>query len=678
MISTHITQGFGPVDTSHSLYALWKTLELKQVSLLDGFWTARQTINHNDSLRHAFAMLEKNGNFHNLRLATGLIEGKYRGRNFIDSDVYKWLEAVGWELGNRPDAELQGMADEAIGLIAAAQRPDGYLNSYVQVVEPAARWADLAHGHELYCAGHLFQASVAFHRALGDDRLLTIACRFADYICESFGPGKIQGTCGHPEIEMALVELYRAIRDLPAAHARTLSWQRRYLDLASYFIDQRGQRKLTGYASYGPEYHQDHLPVRQVSEAAGHSVRQMYLAAGVTDLYLETGEQALLDAMQRLSADIVGTKLYITGGLGARFDGEAFGDSYELPSDQCYCETCAAIASLMWNWRMLLASGDSKYADLMERALYNTILSSPALDGRHFFYINPLMLRQAKDMRLSSNPPPGDGFIPSQRPEWQEVACCPPNVMRLLASLSAYLASHDTQGVQIHHFAPADITCDLDAQNASGAYQIGLHMDTEYPWQGKIRLQVTETSNTAWALSLRLPEWSQNPSISVNGEVLAEGASGEMPIVQKGYAVLKRVWKAGDVIDLDLHMQAQLISSNPRLDATRGSLAIQRGPIIYCLEDHDQEVPGRLLDIQVDPGQPLHVQWREDLLNGVMVIEAAGGLVDPRAWFGTLYQPMGQVEHADIRPVQLVAVPYYAWANRGIGGMRVWIPQAGR
>jgi uncharacterized protein len=670
-------KGYGPLDTSHSLYARWKTLELKQVSLLGGFWAAKQVVNHNNSLHHGFEMLEKNGNFHNLRLAAGLIEGKYRGRNFIDSDVYKWLEAVGWELGNRPDPALQAMADAAIGLVAAAQGSDGYINSYVQVVAPQTRWADLDHGHELYCAGHLFQAAVAFHRALGDERLLNIACRFADHICETFGPGKRQGTCGHPEIEMALIELYRATRDLPSAQEGTLSWQRRYLDQASYFIDQRGQRKMAGYGPYGPEYHQDHLPVRQVSEAAGHAVRQTYLAAGVTDLYLETGEQALYDAMQRLSEDIVATKLYITGGLGARFDGEAFGDSYELPNDQCYCETCAAIASLMWNWRMLLASGESKYADLMERALYNTILSSPALDGRHFFYINPLMLRQAKDLRLSSNPPPSGGFVPSQRPEWQDVACCPPNVMRLLASFSAYLASHDAHGVQIHHYAPADITCDLDGQDASGAGRIGLHIDTEYPWQGKIRLEVTETGSTAWTLSLRLPEWSQNPLILINGKAVAEGDLRQMAIVQNGYAVLKRVWQAGDVIDVDLQMEPQLISANPRLDATRGSLAIQRGPIVYCLEDRDQEKQGRLLDVQVDPSKPLDVHWREDLLGGVMVIDAAGGLVDNRAWQGSLYQPMGLVKQVDLRPVQLVAIPYYAWANRGIGAMRVWIPQDG-
>ncbi|MDR3574318.1 MAG: glycoside hydrolase family 127 protein [Anaerolineaceae bacterium] len=658
---TKTQTGVGPVDTSHSPYAHWKTLEFKEVSINKGFWSFRRAINCKNSLRHAYNMLEKKGNFHNLRLAAGMVEGEYRGRNFIDSDVYKWLEAMGWELGNGPDAELQSMADKAIGLVAAAQRPDGYINSYYQTAEPQARWADLDHGHEMYCAGHLFQAAVAFHRAAGDDRLLEIACRFADHICATFGPDKRQGACGHPEIEMALVELYRA------------SGQRRYLDQASYFIGQRGQRKMAGYGPYGPEYHQDHLPVRQVSEAVGHAVRQLYLASGVTDLYLETGEQALLDAMRRLSEDIVATKQYITGGMGARFDGEAFGDPYELPSDRCYCETCAAIASLMWNWRMLLASGESKYADQMERALYNSILASPALDGRHFFYSNPLMLRQAKNLILSSNPPLDGAVAASQRPEWHGVACCPPNVMRLLASLGSYLASQDKSGLQIHHYATADICCDLQAQGRSltTGQHIGLHMSTDYPWQGQVRIEVTGTGDTPWALSLRLPAWSQKAQISVNGQALA----GDALTVEKGYAVLERVWQLGDMVELDLQMQPLLIASNPRVDATRASLAIQRGPIVYCLEDIDQEQPGRLLDVAIDARQPLDMRWRGDLLGGVMVIEAAGGLLDLSGWGGRLYQPAAFVEHAGIQPIRLVAVPYYAWGNRGIGGMRVWIPQ---
>ena len=483
--------GFGPVNASKSSYAYWETLEFNSISLNEGFWTKKLKVNRETSLRYAFEMLEKSGNFDNLRIAAGLIKGNYRGYVFLDSDIYKWLEAVAWEVGRKPDKDLLSMADQAITLIAAVQHPDGYINSYVQTREKFEPWADLDNGHELYCAGHLFQAAIAFQRALDDDRLLNIACRFADHICSVFGPDKRHGACGHPEVEMALIELYR------------LTGESQYLDLAKFLIDQRGRNTMKGHRSYGSEYHQDHLPVRQVVEAAGHAVRQLYLASGVTDLYLETGEQSLRDAMLHLANDIMETKLYITGGLGSRFDGEAFGDPYELPPDQCYCETCAAIASFMWNWRMLLVSGDGRYADLMERALYNNILASPALDGQHYFYINPLMLRDAKYLRLSSDLPSKEDLALDQRPEWHDCACCPPNVMRLFSSLTHYLTTRDANGIQIHHFAPAEIECDL-----SSGQRVKLNVMTDYPWRGQIKVRLMETSDSLWRLSLRVPEWS--------------------------------------------------------------------------------------------------------------------------------------------------------------------------
>ena len=396
---------------------------------------------------------------------------------------------------------------------------------------------------------------------------------------------------------------------------------------------------MKGHRSYGPEYHQDHVQVRQVIEAAGHAVRQLYLASGVTDLFLETGEQALLDAMLRLSKDIIETKLYITGGLGARFDGEAFGDPYELPTDQCYCETCAAIASLMWNWRMLLASGEGHYADQMERALYNNILASPALDGQHYFYINPLMLREAKYLRLSTDLPPSEVFIPSQRPEWHDCACCPPNVMRLFSSFSHYLATHDAKGIQIHHFASADIECDLPT-----GLRVKLNIMTEYPWQGHIKLRVVESGNAPWVLSIRIPEWSQNPRLSINGEIVRDLRR------EKGYLVLEREWQAEDVVELELEMEAMLVASNPRIDATRGCLAIQRGPIVYCLEDRDQEIKGRLLDVEIDKNQPLLTRWDSDLLDGVMVVEANGQFVDSESWHGHLYQPATSLSSGNSPP----------------------------
>jgi len=652
MFSHDKNTGFGPVNTSRSPHAILNTLEFRNVSLHEGFWTKKININRKISLLFGFEMLEKAGNFDNLRIAAGSIKGNYQGYVFQDSDIYKWLEAVAWEMGKEPDQELSAMADQAIALIAAAQRPDGYINSYVQTRESYKPWIDLDNGHELYCAGHLFQAAVAFERALGDDRLLNIACDFADHICSVFGPDKRHAACGHPEIEMALVELFR------------VTDESRYLELAKFFVDQRGQNEMKGHRSYGAEYHQDHIQVRQVVEAAGHSVRQLYLASGVTDLFLETGEQALLDAMLRLSKDIIETKSYITGGLGARFDGEAFGDPYELPSDQCYCETCAAIASLMWNWRMLLASGEGRYADEMERALYNNILSSPALDGQHYFYINPLMLRDAKYLRLSTDLPPSEIFIPDQRPEWHDCACCPPNVMRLFSSLSHYIATHDTQGIQIHHFAHADIECDL-----TNGPHLKLNLMTEYPWQGHIKLRVVESIDSPWVLSLRIPEWSQNPKLWINGEIIKDLKR------EKGYVVLEQVWQAEDVIELELEMEAMFIASNPRIDATRGCLAIQRGPIVYCLEDRDQEVNGQMLDVEIDRSQPLLTRWDNDLLDGVMVVEAGGQFIDSESWHGHLYQSATSPVLANPRPARLIAIPYYAWGNRKIGAMRVWIPK---
>ncbi len=644
--------GFGPVDNSKSSHAYWETMEFKSISLNEGFWTKKLNVNRETSLRFGFEMLEKSGNFDNLRIAAGLIKGNYRGYVFIDSDIYKWLEAVAWEAGREPDQDLLSMADQAIALIAAAQRPDGYLNSYVQTREAPVPWMDLDNGHELYCAGHLFQAAIAFQRALGDDRLLNIACRFADHICSIFGPDKKQGACGHPEVEMALVELYR------------LTAEPRYLDLAKFFIDQRGRNIMKGHRSYGSEYHQDHVPIRQVVEASGHAVRQLYLASGVTDLYSETGEQPLLDAMLRLSKDIIGTKLYITGGLGSRFDGEAFGDPYELPADQCYCETCAAIASFMWNWRMLLVSGDGRYADIMERALYNNILASPALDGKHYFYINPLLIRDAKYLRFSSDLPSKEDLTSNQRPEWHDCACCPPNVMRLFSSLAHYLATQDAKGIQIHHFAPADIECAL-----TSGQQVKLNLVTDYPWRGQIKLQIMETGNSPWTLSLRIPEWSRHPILSINGNVVRTLE----PV--KGYFVLARPWQVGDCIELELGIRPMLVAPNPRIDAIRNCLAIQYGPIVYCLEDRDQEINGRLLDVEIDKNDPPATSWDGEMLDGVMVINTQGQFVDNELWQEHLYQPAINIPTAIARPVRLVAIPYYAWGNWGIGGMRVWIPE---
>ena len=624
-------------DTGRHPYARWQVLPLESVSLGSGFWYEWQNTNRKVTLAHGYRMLEEAGNLDNFRIAAGKKEGEFRGRLFNDSDVYKWLEAMGFELHVRPDAGLRRQADEVIDLVASAQQSDGYLNTFYQITEPYSYWNDLDFGHELYCAGHLFQAAVAYTRATQATKLLEVAARFADLLCATFGPGKRQGTSGHPEVEMALVELYR------------VTGKPEYLELSKFFVDQRGKRLMKGMGWMGAEYHQDRVPVRRASEVEGHAVRAMYLNAGVADLYLETGETALLESLERQWQDMATAKLFLTGGLGARYEGEAFGAPYELPSDQCYCETCAAIGSVMWNWRMLQVSGEGRFADLMERTLYNGVLSGLALDGDHFFYMNPLLSR--------------GGY---ERQPWYEVACCPPNLMRTLASITQYFATRDEEGLQIHLYNTAAIRAEL----ASGQ-TVKLRMDTDFPWSGRILITIDETDGSTWRMSLRVPEWSRTFGLALNGSPV------ENPALQDGYARLERAWKAGDTVELALPVEPFLVEANPRVDAVRGSVAVQRGPLVYCLEAADN--PGlNLLDVHLDETAPLRSSWRDDLLaGGIMTVQAAGYVEDDGEWQGSLYRPLGSGSHASRRSVSLTAIPYYAWANRLVGAMRVWIPRAG-
>lgn len=642
----------GPVDTAQSPCTLLHTLPYASTALTGGFWADRQAVNRSRSLAHGFAMLETAGNLRNLRIAAGQESGEFVGFWFADSDVYKWQEAAAWELGRAPDAELQRMADVTIALVEAAQQPDGYLDSYFQI-PPArdpmpirwARWSDLDHGHELYCAGHLIQAAVAFVRAAGDDRLLRVALRLVDHVGDLFGPGKRDETCGHPEIEMALVELYRLTRDP------------RHLELAQLFVDRRGRNRMRGHAGYGPVYQQDHVPVREATEVAGHAVRQLYLTAGVTDIYMETGEQALLDAMHTLWADMVDRKLYVTGGIGSRFDGESFGGPYELPADTCYCETCAAIASLMWNWRLLLVTGHARYADLFERTLYNGVLASPGLEGASYLYVNPLHVRGGRYVRASTDSATG---AEASRPAWHNCACCPPNVMRLFSSLHHYLATRDATGIQLHQYAPAA----LDVALPQG--RVLLDVETDYPWGGTVNVTVRESPLAAWRLSLRLPEWARSYTPRLNGGDLA------VALNESGYLSLERQWRPGDTFALDLHVEPAWVLPHPRIDAVRGCAALQRGPLIYCFESHDQPSGVDLLDVHVELTQPLVETPLEPF--GAIALRAAACMPDHPD--DALYRQRGDLPTPRPHPVHLTAIPYYAWGNRGMQSMRVWMPVA--
>ncbi len=625
----------GPVDAAGSPRATLKTLGPGAVIIDGGLWAKRQAVNRESALPHGFRMLEAAGNLENLRIAAGRATGGYRGPVFMDSDVYKWLEAAAWELARAPSETLRAASDAAIDLVAAAQGADGYINSHYTVAEPGKRWTDFAHGHELYCAGHLFQAAVAQHRATGDDRLLRIARRFADYIDSVFGPSTRVATPGHPEIEMALVELYRE------------TGERRYLDLAGFFVDRRGRGWLGPGRYNSSAYFQDRVPVREAMGVEGHAVRSLYLATGVADLYLETGEAALLEALSRQWHDLVAHKLYVTGGVGARHLAEAFGQPYELPSDLAYCETCGAIASVMWSWRMLLATGESRFADLIDRTLHNAILGGVSLAGDRYFYVNPLASNGEAE-HLSR----GGG----RRKEWHLVACCPPNVMRLFASLGHYVATRDASGLQIHQYVPARIA----------AQSVALRMDTAYPWDGRVQLTVEEAGGGPWALSLRVPGWCDGAVARVNGREAA-GAPG--------YLRLDRAWARGDVIELDLPMEPRLVEAHPWVESTRGCAAIERGPLVYCVEQADHP-DARIADLELDAGAPLVPAWEPDRLDGVTVVRATGVEVDTAGWKDRLYRPVAAAPPASRRRVALTAIPYYAWANREPGAMRVWIPRA--
>ena len=621
-----------PVDTRRSPNAKLRTLPHGSVKLDGGFWSKRQGVNRRVALPHGYAKLEESRTFENFRLAA---EGKrdgYSEPRWRDQDLYKWLESAAYEVPNDPTGELGRQVDRAVREIAAAQAGDGYLHTYHQVLSPDKRWTDLGRDHEMYCAGHLIEAALALHRVIGDDRLLGVACRFADHIASVFGPGKRHGAPGHPEIELALVELYRA------------TGKRSYLDLCQFLVDERGHGHVGPGWYNSPVYHQDHVPVREARRLEGHAVRATYLTTGMTDLHLETGERALLDAVMRQWRAMTSEQLYVTGGIGSRHQWEAFGEPYELPNDHCYCETCAAVGSILWSWRLLLLTGDGRFADLIERTLYNSFLSGISLDGSSYFYAQTLLSR---------------GNV--ERSEWFDCACCPPNVTRVLASLPHYLATNDADAVQVHQYAPGTI----ESPDALG---VRLRVETEYPWQGEVRFLVENSGPRAWTLRLRVPAWAAGATLRVNGRNVEAKE-------QTGYLAIDRTWKAGDTVELELPMAPRFVEAHPRIDSTRDCVAIERGPLVYCLEACDQPPSTNVMDVAVDETQPLAEQRRADLLEGVLTVQARGGVRDVAAWGGGLYKPLGAARTLPSKPVTLTAIPYYAWANRGANAMRVWIPR---
>ena len=607
-----------------------RPIDSRGVTISNGLLAERQRVNREVTLLRGAEELERVGTLDNLRIAAGRASGERHGMVFSDSDVYKWLEAAGWELGRQPSAELEARVRETIDLVAAAQEPDGYLNSWCQVVDPDWRWTDLEMGHELYCAGHLIQAGVAHARATGGASLLAVARRFADLIDDVFRSGPEKGTDGHPEIEVALVELFRH------------TGERRYLELADTLTARRGRGLFAG-GRFDPAYYQDVEPVREAHSIVGHAVRALYLAAGVTDIYAEKGDPALLESMLGQWDDLTSSKTYLTGGVGSRHYGEAIGDPYELPPDRAYCETCAAIASIMWNWRMLLVTGESRFADLFERTLYNGFLSGLSLDGELFFYSNPLQSRNGE-----------------RRHRWNPVACCPPNIMRLLASLHHYLATVSERGIQLHQYASSTVSTVVPA-----AGPVELAVETSYPWSGTVGVEVVSSVDAEWTLSLRVPAWAR--AATVDGELVASG----------DYATLTRRWRAGDRVVMEIDVSPRLTAPNPRIDAVRGCVALERGPVVYCVEQHDLRSGMELADVAVDPTADPVDSGPVEQLGGLPGVALVGVVRDLDGWRRSEYCDLRAVPAAaPAATTQLLAVPYFAWANRNEGGMRVWIPAA--
>ncbi len=638
------------IDTSRSRFARLRTLPTDAVSFGDGFWSRFRETNRSVAVQYGYSKLRESGVLENFEIAAGKRKGEFRNMRFADSDLYKWIEAASYVVGDplTPEEQRRDLAaklSEAFDLMEAAQRPDGYLNTYYQIKAGIEnRWTNLRENHELYCAGHLIQAGVAHHRSTGDDRLLKLVRRVADNICEDFLTKRTTGVPGHPEIEMALVELYRD------------TGEARYLTMAQAFVDRRGKGSIGG-----SDYYQDHVPLREATETAGHAVRQFYLLAGAADIYLETGDKQLLESVRRLWNDTRLHKMSVTGGIGARHHMEAFGESYELPNDRPYNETCAQIASAMTSWRLALATGEAPFVDLMEWTLYNSVLSGVSLDGRSYFYPNPLMSR---------------GTV--SRSEWFACACCPPNVMRTLASIGGCFFTATGEGLQVHLYDK--VSLDTDASLLPGARpgeRFRLNVKTAYPWTGSIGVEIQESPGRAWSFSLRIPSWCEGATVSVNGRL--EKASP----LPGSYFTIDRAWKAGDLVTLELPMTPVIHEAHPYVEAARGCVSLARGPFVYCLEGPDQEPDTHVLDLAIDTSQPLSTSTKLDLLEGCVTIEGTALAQSRSEWSGRLYRRLdgssaSSSPGTDGRFVTFSAIPYFLWANRGRHEMTVWVPRAAR
>ena len=609
------------------------------VTFDDRFWLPRLTTNREVTIPYDFRKCEETGRIDNFAKAAGLMAGPHEGIFFNDSDVFKVVEGTAYSLSLHPDSELDAYLDDLIAKIAGAQEDDGYLYT-ARTIDPETmdperegltRWSNLRVNHELYNVGHLYEAAVAHHQATGKRTLLEVAIRNAELIDSVFGPGKIRDVPGHEEIEIGLAKLYR------------VTGERRYLALAKFFLDQRGQPDRGNLqANYdNPGYTQDHLPVTEQREAVGHAVRAGYLYSGMADVAALAGDRAYIDALDALWTNVVAKRMYLTGGIGARHHGEAFGDDYELPNAKAYAETCAAVANAMWNHRMFLLHGDAKYLDVLERTLYNGFLSGISLHGDTFFYANPL----ASDGEWPFNVRTGAVRYP-----WFECSCCPTNVVRLLPSLPGYAYAHRDGDLYVNLYVAGT------AAVATAAGGVTLTQDTDYPWSGAVKLTVDPPADSAFAIRLRIPGWARGEPVpsDLYRHLDASGAAPSLRVngapadleLDRGFAVVRRHWRPGDVVELDLPMPVRRVVSHTGVAGNRGRVAVERGPLVYCAEGADNG--GTALELTLPDAAVLTAEHDAGLLGGVTTIRGGG----------------------------ITLIPYYAWSHRGAGEMTVWLQRA--
>ncbi|MBQ4639903.1 MAG: glycoside hydrolase family 127 protein [Clostridia bacterium] len=582
----------------------------------------------------------------NFRIAAGLQDGAFHGWWFQDSDLWKWLEGVGYALSLKRDAALEAQADSAIDLAEQAQQPDGYLDTYYIINGLDKRFTNLKDNHELYVAGHMFEAACAYYAATGKNKVLDISCRFADCLCENFGPEaeKLHGYPGHEEVEMGLTRLY------------AVTGEKRYLDLALYFLNERGKQpyyfdeevirrgekveemRRDFWQTYG--YYQADVPVREQTVARGHAVRQLYLLAGMVEAGAAAGDESLVEAAERVYENIVHKQMYITGGVGSTHVGEAFSFDYDLPPDRCYTETCASIALIMTAIRLHRAHPHGKYGDIVEKALYNGILSGVSLDGKKYFYMNPL---ETWPQRCETR---NDMHIDDERKGWFGCACCPPNVLRTLTGLSMYLYTENDEYLYVDQYVSSDVE----------AGDTKLQVESSFPWKGEVKITVEKAGSKK--LALRIPGWAKKYVFAINGEEMDHD-------VWNGYEFAGQV-QDGDVITLSFPMEVKKMRSHAHIPEYAGKVALMMGPVVYCLEE--KENGDELWNLSLTDA-PLTTLWQKELLGGVMTIRGEG--VREKGT-DTLYTD----EEKATENQTLTFVPYYAWGNRGKGEMRVWVRKA--